>query len=248
MNENKFELTQQKYKLPYHWMRDPLDKDSLPYLGYTQIVLNELPPVPAHVLDAGCGSGRITSEFVKQGYEVTGIDFLETNIFYARVLVPGVNFIHGDLRQSLVDNCNLQKELFDAAVMVEVYEHIPPQDCAQVLANIRDVLKPGGRFIISVPANTIPVSQLHYRHFEIKELEAELQSAGFHINKIIYQHRVDAFTNWLLNGGFDKLVNNRWVMPVILKRWRRRWYFSHANIVNDVAKAGRYIAVATREG
>ena len=136
LDEHKLKLHKNKYKLPYHWLRDPLHRDSLPYFGYVQVVLDELPLPPATILDAGCGDGRIAAEMIRQGYTVTGIDYLETSVLYAQALVPDGIFFVADLREDLTVGNLLREEEFDAVVLVEVYEHIPPEDCPRVLENL----------------------------------------------------------------------------------------------------------------
>ena len=247
MDNEKEWLSRNKYRLPYHWIQDPLHKYSLPYFGYVKVVLNELSPHrPATVLDVGCGDGRISAEIVCRGYAVTGIDCLGLSILYAKTMVPEGTFFVADLRNDLIANYGLRKGQFDAVVMVEVYEHIPPEDCAVVLANAYNVLRPGGLLIISVPSKLLPLSKLHYRHFDQSEFEQELEVAGFQIRKIIYQHRMDNFTSWLLSDKVERFLNNQLLQPIFLKRLRRHLYMKYANIVNDERHCGRFIAVATR--
>lgn len=245
MDKEKEILTKNKYRLPYHWIRDPLHKYSLPYFGYVSVVLNELPSPPATVLDVGCGDGRVSAEIVRQGYAVTGIDYLELSIQYAKTMVPEGMFFVADLRDDLVANYGLNKSQFDAVVMVEVYEHIPPEDCTVVLANIYNILRPGGTLIISVPSKLLPVSKLHYRHFDRGEFERELEIAGFHVRKMIYQHHISYFTRWLLSDKVDRFLNNSWFQPIFLKRLRRYLYMRYANVVKGELHCGRFIAVAT---
>lgn len=243
--QDKTELSRNKYKLPYHWIRDPLHKYSLPYFGYAQIVLDELPPPPLNVLDAGCGDGRIAAEMVWRGYSVTGIDCLELPIIYARNLVPEGKFLVGDLRQNLVLKYGLRERQFDVVTMIEVYEHIPPEDCPTVLANIRQVLQPGGILIVSVPSSSsLTVSELHYRHFSQNELEQELATAGFRVRKTVRQHRVSRLTNWLLSDKVEGILNNSWLQPVVLKRLRRYWYMKFANVVSKERECQRFITIA----
>jgi SAM-dependent methyltransferase len=189
-------------------MRHPLHRDSLSYFGYIDIVLGELPPAPLRVLDAGCGDGRIAHELVQAGHRVTGIDYLETSVQYARQLVPQADFLRADLGDDLLELPGLAPDSFDAAVLVEVYEHLPPRDCPQVLANLHRLLKPGGLLIVSVPTKLLPPSKLHYRHFDRGEAEGELEQAGFRILKVIGQHRLDALGRLVLHRGWDYLLHN----------------------------------------
>ena len=246
MDKEKESLTKNKYRLPYHWIRDSLHKHSLPYFGYGRVVLNELPPPPATVLDVGCGDGRISAEILRQGYAVTGIDYLELSIQYAKTMVPEGKFFVADLRDDLVENFGLNKGQFDAVVMVEVYEHIPPEDCAVVLANVYNILRMEGTLIISVPSKLLPPSKLHYRHFDRGEFEQELEVAGFQIRKMIYQHHMGDFTSWLLSDKIERFLNNNWIQPIFLKRLRRYLYMRYSNVVKNERHCGRFIAVATR--
>lgn len=235
-------LTRHKYRLPYHWLRDPLHHYSLPYFGYVAVVLRQLPPAPATVLDAGCGDGRVAAEMVRQGYQVAGCDLLKLSVVYARTMVPDGDFFVADLTRPLA----MQPARFDAAVLVEVYEHIPPVHAPMVLENVYRALRPGGRLIISVPSKQIPMSKLHYRHFDVSELEAEMQAAGFQLHILIRQHSLDRITTWLLSNDVYHFLNNQWLQPQFLKRWRQQWYMRYANVVPAGRACGRYIAVATR--
>jgi 2-polyprenyl-3-methyl-5-hydroxy-6-metoxy-1,4-benzoquinol methylase len=248
MDREKQELTERKFKLPYHWMRDPLHRDSLPYFGYAQIVLEELPPAPARVLDAGCGDGRIAALIAEQGHQVSGLDFLEISAQYARIMVPAGDFRSGDLRRDLVADYGFAPGSFDAVVLIEVYEHIPPEDCPAVLANVMNLLKPGGTFLVSVPTKLVPMSNLHYRHFDPGELERELQAAGLAVEKVLGQHRVGGWADLLMGDALDNLLNNGWLQPVILKRLRRKLYQSRCNRVSPAEPCGRFIALARKPG
>lgn len=242
MHEDMIALTRQKYRLPYHWIRDPLHHYSLPYFGYIHIVVRELPPPPAHIFDAGCGDGRVAKEVIQKGYQIVGVDFLELSVVYAQTLVPEGTFVVADLTTDL----KMEPHQFDAAILIEVYEHIPSELCPVVLTNLYRVLRPGGRLIISVPTKIMAPSNLHYRHFDRYELEEELMTAGFHITKIIRQHQLDGITKWLLSDQVNWFLNNRWIQPQFLKRLRHWWYMRYANEVKQNLPYGRLIVVAER--
>jgi 2-polyprenyl-3-methyl-5-hydroxy-6-metoxy-1,4-benzoquinol methylase len=244
MDPEKLAKTKEKYRLPNHWLRDPLHKYGLPYFGYMKLALEALPAPPANVLDAGCGDGRIAAEFVKHGYTVTGVDLLETAVYYAQQLVPEGRFFQADLRQP-IDPAKLQPAAFDAAVMMEVYEHIPPEDCPAVLHNIHTLLKENGRFIISVPTHLQPPSQLHYRHFNPADLQAELTAAGFTIHTMFGQNRLSTFTKLFMSDQMERLLDNQWLQPVFLKRLRKVWYVRFANRA-PLDQSQRIIAIAQK--
>lgn len=245
MDEQKRRLTEAKYRLPYHWMRDPLTRDSLPYFGYAQIAIDHLPQPPAKVLDAGCGDGRITKELVARGYDVTGVEIISHLAQYASGLVPEARFFNCDLREDLTAATNLESSSFDAVIIVEVYEHVPPADCHLILANAVSMLRPGGTAIVTVPSKQLPPSNLHYRHFDAPEIVEEVESAGLQVDDVIRQHRLDAVTGFVLGNRMEKWLNNSVIQLPFLKKVRKKWYMTWANRVKR-GPCGRYIVVARK--
>jgi len=67
-------------------------------LTFIQTALNLLPPA-AHVLDAGCGTGRpVASSLAAAGHRVTGIDISDEMVSLSRKAVPEATFEVADLR------------------------------------------------------------------------------------------------------------------------------------------------------
>jgi ubiquinone/menaquinone biosynthesis C-methylase UbiE len=99
------------------------------------------------VLDVGCGEGWFAVELARAGAEVVGIDVAEEPLRRARTRDSEL-----DLR--LVDGDG-PWPLDDASVDVvwagETIEHIA--DTAGWLSEVRRVLRPGGRLLLSTPAH-----------------------------------------------------------------------------------------------
>jgi SAM-dependent methyltransferase len=95
-------------------------------------------------LDVGCGAARTYAQWVvPTAGRYVGVDVSETAVEQARAA--------GIEAQLVRDASDLpfEDESFDAAICIEVLEHLfAPQDAA---AEIRRVLRPGGRLIASVP-------------------------------------------------------------------------------------------------
>ncbi len=244
MDDQKKALSYEKYKLPNHWLRTPLQKNGLPYFGYMAVVLDQLPRKPVRVLDAGCGDGRISAEISRRGHIVVGMDFLELPVIYAQNMVPQAQFFVGDLRQPLRPQHPSMAQPFDVVVMVEVYEHIPPPDCPAVLHNLRQVMRPDGTLIISVPSRQVAMSNLHYRHFDEPLIRAELAAAGFVLQTMLYQHKLSWLTKLLLSDRTEAVLDNGWLQPVFLKRLRQVVYMKYLNVSPQPTACGRYIAIA----
>jgi len=101
----------------------------------------------AKVLDVGCGEGRFAAALAGAGAEVVAVDVAEEPLRRARALHPQL-----DLR--LIDPAgawDLPDAGFDVVWAGEVIEHVA--DTASWLSEVRRVLRPCGRLLLSTPAN-----------------------------------------------------------------------------------------------
>ena len=78
---------------------------------------------------------------------------------------------------------------FDAVAAFDVVEHCDPEDVA--LAEVHRVLRPGGRFVMSVPAYTwawsdFDVANGHHRRYTRGRAVLALQTAGFVVDRATY--------------------------------------------------------------
>jgi 2-polyprenyl-3-methyl-5-hydroxy-6-metoxy-1,4-benzoquinol methylase len=99
------------------------------------------------VLDVGCGEGVFAVELVRAGAQVVGIDVAEQPLSRARARNPELDL---DLR--LVDADGpwpLADASFDVVWAGETIEHVA--DTAAWLSEVRRVLRPGGRLLLSTP-------------------------------------------------------------------------------------------------
>jgi len=97
------------------------------------------------ILDAGCGSGPLAAELVARGADVVGFDGSPAMIDLARRrLGEAVPLTVHDLAEPLP----YDDETFDDVVASLVLHYL--EDWDRPLAEIRRVLKPGGRLIASV--------------------------------------------------------------------------------------------------
>jgi len=93
------------------------------------------------VLDACCGTGDLAIAAAKAGGTVTGLDFSEPMLARAREKNPDIDWVSGDAtRMSFPD------ESFDAATVGFGVRNL--DDLERGLAELRRVLKPGGRLAI----------------------------------------------------------------------------------------------------
>ena len=151
-----------------------------------------LPPDAGRVLDDGCAFGFLTRRLARRFPEVAGVDLDPGHVERARRAVPGA-----DIRHGRADALPWPDAHFDAAVCLDVLEHVP--DPAAAVAELARVLRPGGVAVVSVPhrgwlaaADSLNVYQRllpgrtpptddpswaatpHHRHFGVDELSALL--------------------------------------------------------------------------
>ncbi len=80
-------------------------------------------------------------------------------------------------------------EVFDAVAAFDVIEHCEPE--SEALAEVRRVLRPGGRFVMSVPAYTwawtdFDVANGHHRRYTRARAVAAVERAGFRVDRATY--------------------------------------------------------------
>jgi glycosyltransferase involved in cell wall biosynthesis len=97
---------------------------------------------PSRVLDVGCGDGRLGELVRLSGHTVVGVDAVKRDGVSDRLDA----FIEGDLNQGLPRGLGTG---FDVVVAADVLEHLI--DPEATLAQLRDVLAPGGVVMVSVP-------------------------------------------------------------------------------------------------
>ncbi|MDQ2179331.1 class I SAM-dependent methyltransferase [Marinifilum sp. D714] len=98
-----------------------------------------------NILDLGCGPGLYAEELVKRGHKVTGIDFSENSIRYAKEQVKikknQINYICQNYLEIEYEN------LFDIIILIYTdFCILLPEEQELLLAKIKKALKPGGVF------------------------------------------------------------------------------------------------------
>jgi len=121
------------------------------------------------VLDLGCRSGALTQHYAP-GNHVTGVDIDRSALDIASGRL-GIETVWADVEEGLP----FDAESFDVVVAGELLEHLA--DPAALIAEVRRVLRPGGRFVGSVPNAFRLKSRLRYvmgRHPETDQTHLQL--------------------------------------------------------------------------
>lgn len=104
------------------------------------------------VLDVGCGRGEVVLNAVKRGAQVWGIDYAADAVKIAQETLREV--LPDDLKpQAKVGQCDTKSLPFasnsiDRVFMLDVVEHLYPDELRTAFAEVRRVLAPGGRLVI----------------------------------------------------------------------------------------------------
>jgi 2-polyprenyl-6-hydroxyphenyl methylase/3-demethylubiquinone-9 3-methyltransferase len=97
------------------------------------------------VLDLGCGEGAFAAELARAGADVLAVDVAAEPLRRARAA-------HPELSTQLIDGegeWEIADASFDVVWAGEVIEHVA--DTARWMSELRRVLRPGGRLLLSTP-------------------------------------------------------------------------------------------------
>ncbi|MBI5151650.1 MAG: methyltransferase domain-containing protein [Candidatus Pacebacteria bacterium] len=148
------------------------------------------------VLNLGSGGGMVENmvhQSLGNKVQWTGTDITTQSLNSLRHQFPRWSFI-----QTALEKLPFLDKTFDTIFLLEVLEHVSPHHTFHVLQEIRRVIKPNGRFIISVPLNEgleymYPQNpNAHVRVYSPKLVLFELRHAGFFVEHVKY---LTAFPN-----------------------------------------------------
>jgi SAM-dependent methyltransferase len=188
----------------------------------TPIIHEFIGPGPfGKVLDAGCGRGLYTRYVLPKAESLTAVDFAADNVStLRRRLAKWKNLT---LLQGSITDLPLEDRQFDLVMMCEVLEHI--DDDRKALSEIARVIKPGGRFIISVPVPPAPEPDPnHVREgYTFEELSGLLAEFGFSVVRHRYcwfdiARKVAQFEGWW-NRSFHMPMPTVFLLPVYIERF-----------------------------
>ncbi len=130
----------------------------------------------AHVLDAGCGSGRDSLAFMNQGFSVTAMDASPKMCEMASQLLGQ------DVLCLTFSEINFQNE-FDGVWACASLLHVPKDEMNATLQKIRDSLKPDGVFYASFKYGTEERTERGrlFSDYDEESLTTLLQENGFTI-------------------------------------------------------------------
>jgi ubiquinone/menaquinone biosynthesis C-methylase UbiE len=151
------------------------------------------------VLDAGCGSGPLSAALRAKGAIVTGFDSSPAMIKLAQQRLGENADLHvADLSQPLP----FPDGAFNDVVVSLVLHYL--QDWTAPLAELRRVLKPGGRLLLSVNHPTVyKVYNPDADYFAVTQISEEYTLTDGQSMELTYWHRpLHAMTDAFTKAGF----------------------------------------------
>jgi len=147
-------------------------------LDHHLAALSAFPPV----LDLGCGRGELLLLLREAGVEASGIEGDAAVAGAARR--RGLDVLRADVLEGLRGQGDGS---FGAVTAIHLFEHLEPATLLAVLAEVRRVLRPGGKLLIESPnphslrvgASLYWVDPTHRRPLMPETLELYLKTAGF---------------------------------------------------------------------
>jgi cyclopropane fatty-acyl-phospholipid synthase-like methyltransferase len=180
-------------------------------------------------LDAGCGSGVLSSHLGSQDWEVLGVDANVEAIRFAscHYASENIRFVAGYL-----DELDIGTN-FDLVISFEVVEHLTINQVDVFLSTMFLSLRPGGRLIITTPnyksawpliewvCDRLPFlpnmsGDQHITRFTFSSISSVLQRSGFEIDRVTTFSTISPFVGvlsakfqcWL--GRFERSRRFRW--------------------------------------
>ena len=140
------------------------------------------------VCDIGCGPGQIARYLRDRGVEMCGVDLSREMVEQARRLNPDMTFERGDMRSLDLPDASLAGIVCFYSII-----HLKREDVARALKEMRRVLKPGGKLLVSFHGGKgelhrdewygEPVS-IYVTLFEPEEMTGYLEAAGFEVERV----------------------------------------------------------------
>jgi len=183
---------------------------------YNQWILQLISPyLTGDVIEIGSGTGNFTALISKTTSRLTATDYNQDYLDILHRHFPKLQTFYFDLESPRIPMALNQK--FDTAVCLNVLEHIANESVA--LKNIYDVLKPGGKLIISVPAFKFAFGRVdrslgHIRRYTKKSLNNSLIRHNFTITSCRYLNFLGLWGWWFNTKILKRNIIYPWQIQI----------------------------------
>lgn len=162
------------------WVPTP----SFLYRNYLYLRIASMFPKTSRFLDVGSGNGDFVKKLLSLGYTGESLDYSTKAVKFMKKhlgLCKGIVVRLGDIFTFR------PTQKYDVIFSFEVLEHV--EEDTSAMKKMYGFLKPGGSFVMSVPAHmalwaNVDDMKGHFRRYERQELKNKLEEAGFKVKSI----------------------------------------------------------------
>jgi SAM-dependent methyltransferase len=169
------------------------------------------------VLEVGCGDGAMLRLLVNRGIAAVGVDASSSGI--ERCLAQGLS---AECLDVSADALPFSDDEFNVVTSLETFEHLMNPHYA--LREVRRVLRPGGRFICSIPNPLTGHPYLYPGLFEYAYFCRFLHQSGFVIDRVAHWQwapretilpdsfrKIPLLRSRIVAGGIRKLIERAYL-------------------------------------
>lgn len=207
------------------------------FLAYDRLrELNESPELSARlhefadfrgrrVLDVGAGNGYVLSRYRRLGAAVTGVDLTATAVRLCRQRFA-VEGQAGDFLQASAESLPFRDESFDCVCSMGVIHHTP--DPAAALAELRRVLRPGGRLILMMYHRDSALYRVRFASFRLllgrdtQELVNEVDGPANPLGRVYSRRELRQALSGFEDVDLSVGLLQPWMLPPPLGRFAPR--------------------------
>ena len=187
------------------------------FVSYIDNHLNKISK-DSHVLDIGCGAGRITKALAKRFSRVTGVDVSPTMINLARKLCSDVS--NADFKLSNGTDFPINDNSMDLIVSFQVLQHVQQTALPQILNSYFNKLKVHGVAILHIPCPSLAATLKSWTRLVplrriitliVRKAFPDLNYSGrFWANTQYHTYTKAEIERFLLSAGFYSVTSFRW--------------------------------------
>ncbi len=152
------------------------------------------------VLDIACGTGYGSKILYDGGAnQVLGVDISAESINYAKNNYTNTNI---EFFCEPANNLSFPDNFFDLVVSFETIEHLADNILDDYLHELKRVMKPGAKLIISTPNKKVtspytatPLNKFHVREYYLNDFKNIILKFNFNINNIYGQRQIKSWLN-----------------------------------------------------
>ncbi len=225
----------EEYWFPYHYVGQFnknnfqhyfLDTWAINYVSTIEFLLNKIDTDPGlRIVDIGCGDGRFSRELsiANPSKIVVGIDYSERAVKLAQVMncdIANLTFKRLDITNEIYP------DVFDIAVLMEVFEHIPLDKAEEFMRAVHGLLKRGGILHLTVPHENKPIEYKHFQHFSANKIISYI-NPYFEIEEVVPFEKISRLRILILkilsNGLF--VLSNQRLLSLIYRFYKKNLFF-----------------------